>query len=362
MAQIPAPDAIFGQQGATAEDRGYQGSRFSVVKAAVFANPYQRVWGGPDEPPLPSYRVTNRSAYAGSLPGGRSPQFKLASLRTLDTAADLRWGEDGKGFRRLVRPHGVCVTGRWEITEDSPYSGYFRKGSRGLVIARISTGVTRTLAGTRRSYGLVLKLYPTADESHEQLLRPANVFLADDLGGTTASSLMDVALTNAPHVTGWNRGNEIPVLMIEALTFELVDRRASVRQVYPIAELGQAPAEPTRSPDFMRLKASPQHRVTGEDDVRNEVLAHLFDRGNPQPQRTLRFDIAVSDAGRRTNLGIFQRQTVDNWQPLGRIDFTDGVASYNGDFVIHFRHPGWRKDRNDPATAIREAGKKVRWF
>lgn len=362
MTQIPAPDAIFGRQGITGEDREYQGSRFSDVKAAIFANPYQKVWGDPREPPLPRYKVTNRSAYAGSLPGGRPPQFKLASIRTLDSAADLRWGDDGRGFRRLVRPHGVCVTGTWEITEDNPCSGYFKKGSRGLVIARISAGVTMTLRGMRRSYGLVLKLYPTVDENHRQRLHPANVILADDLGGTTDSHVTGVEITNAPHVTGWNRGNEIPVLLIEGLIFELVDRRASVRQVYPIAELGKAPGEPTHAPEFMRLQASSGQPVIDEDDVRNEVLAHIFDRGDPKPRRTLRFDISVSDAGKRSNLGIFQRQTVDNWQSIGRIDFNDGVASYNGDFVIHFRHPTWREDRNDPETAVRQAGRKVRWF
>jgi hypothetical protein len=362
MPKIPEPEAIFGSEGITAEDRGYQGSRFSDVKAAIFANPYQRVWGDPDEPSLPSYRVTNRSAYGGTFPGGRPPQFKLAAIRTLDSAVDLRWGEDGRGFRRLVRPQGVCVTGTWEITADNPYSGYFKKGSRGLVIARISAGVTMTLTGKRRSYGLVVKLYPTADENHEQLLQPANVILADDLGGSTASRLTAVELTNAPHVTGWNRGNEIPILLLEAMVFELVDRKASVRQVYPIAELGKAPGEGTVAPEFMRLKASPGQPAGSEDDVRNEVLAHIFDKGNPKPQRTLRFDISVSDAGKRTNLGIFQRQTVAGWQPIGRIEFNDGVASYNGDFVIHFRHPGWRRDRNDPRTAMRQDGRKVRRF
>ena len=362
MPQIPKPAAIFGSQGLTDEDRAYQGSRFSDVKAAIFANPYQRVWGDPDEPALPLYKVTNRSALAGLLPGGRPPQFKLASIRTLDSAVDLRWGEDGRGFRRLVRPHGVCVTGRWEITEDNPSSGSFKQGSRGLVIARISTGVSMTLAGTRRSYGFVFKLYPTTDENHAQPLHPANVILADDLGGSTASRLTGVELTNAPHVTGWNRGNEIPILLLEALVFELVDRKAAVRQVYPIAELGKAPGEPTVAPDFMRLKASPGQPVMDEDDVRNEVLAHIFDKGNPKPQRTLRFDVSVSDAGKRTNLGIFQRQTVAGWQPIGRIELDDGVASYNGDFVIHFRHPGWRRDRNDPRTAMRQGGRKVRRF
>ncbi|MBI5011876.1 MAG: hypothetical protein HZC06_03525, partial [Methylocystis sp.] len=35
------------------EDRVYPGSRFSEVRDAVFANPYQKVWGATGEPPLP---------------------------------------------------------------------------------------------------------------------------------------------------------------------------------------------------------------------------------------------------------------------------------------------------------------------
>ena len=365
MRQIPAADAIFGRQGITQEDKDYLGSRFSDVKAAIFANPYQKVWGDPNEPLLPYYKVTNKSLYAGTLPGGQPPQFKLASIRALDSAADLRWGEDRKGFRRLVRPNGVCVTGVWEITGDNPYSGYFKKGSQGLVIARISAGVSMTLRGIRRSYGIVLKLYPTADENHEKLLQTANVFLVDDLGGTTASHITEVELTNAPHVTGFNRGNEIPVLLKEGLVFELVDRMATMRQVYPIAELGKALDVPTISPEFMRLKVSSGHPVIDEEDVRNEVLAHIFDKGSPKPQRTLSFDIAVSDTGKKSGFVFFpkgQRQTITNWQTIGKVNFNNGVASYNGDFVIHFRHPTWRKDKNDPRTGVRKDGKKVRWF
>ncbi len=362
MPETPAPTAIFGKQELTGEDTGYQGSRFRDVKAALFANPYQKVWGAAGEPELPLYRVTNRNVYTGSLPGGRPPQFKLASIRTLDSLADLRWGEDGRGFRRFVRPHGVCVTGIWEVTEDNPYSGYFRKGSRGLVIARISLAVTLTLAGRRRSYGFVFKVYPTMDENHEEMLRPANIFLADDLGGSTASRLTEVELTNAPHVTGWNRGTQLPVLLLEGLVFTLIDSKPSRRQVYTIAELGKAPGEPTRAPEFMRLKASSGQPAIEEDDVRNEVLAHIFDRGNPEPRRTLSFDISVSDSGKRWDFGLFAKQTVRDWRTIGKVTFTNGVASYNGDFVIHFHHPGWRRDRNDPRSALRQNGKKVRWF
>ncbi|HMF06063.1 MAG TPA: hypothetical protein VKE72_03500, partial [Methylocella sp.] len=35
----------FGIEGVTAEDRAYSGSRYSEVRDAIFANPYQEVWG-----------------------------------------------------------------------------------------------------------------------------------------------------------------------------------------------------------------------------------------------------------------------------------------------------------------------------
>jgi hypothetical protein len=365
MRQIPQPDAIFGNQGITQEDTDYQGSRFSEVKAAILDNPYQKVWGASNEPPLPYYNTTNRSVYAGSLPGGQPPQFKLASIRALDSAADLRWGEDRKGFRRLVRPNGVCVTGLWEITEENPYSGYFKKGKVGLAIARISAGRTMTLRGIRRSFGIALKLFPTVDENHDNLLHTANVFLVDDLGGTTASRITEVELTNAPNVTGFNRGNEIPILLKEGIVFELVDRMATTRQVYPIAELGKTPEERTNAPEFMRLKASSGQSAIDEEDVRDQILAHLFEKGNPEPKGTLGFDISVSDRGKRSGFVFFpkgQRETFTNWQTIGKISFGNGVASYNGDFVIHFHHPTWRNDRNDPSTAVRQHGKKIRWF
>jgi hypothetical protein len=365
MRQIPSPDFIFGTQGLTQEDTNYLGSRYSDVKAAIFANPYQKVWGDRNEPPLPYYNTTNKSVYAGLLPGAQPPQFRLASIRTLDSPADLRWGEDGKGFRRLVRPNGVCVTGTWEITEDNPYSGYFKKGKQALVIARISAGKTVTLRGIRRSFGIVLKLYPTMDENHQNPLQTANVFLVDDLGGTTATRIIEAELTNAPQVTGFNRGNEIPIILMEGLVFELIDRMATARQVYPIAELGKASDEKTNAPEFVRLKASSGNSAIDEEDVRNQILAHIFDKGNPEPKRTISFDISVSDRGKRSGFVFFpkgQRQTITNWQTIGKVSFSNGVASYNGDFVIHFRHPTWRNDRNDPSTAVRKNGKKIRWL
>jgi hypothetical protein len=222
-----------------------------------------------------------------------------------------------------------------------------------------------TLRGIRRSYGIALKLYPTADEGHEQPLETANVLLSDDLGGSTATRITEVELTNAPHITGLNRGTQIPILLKEGMAFIVVDRQSMMRQIYPIAELGKPVGEPTHSPDYMRLKVSAGHSIVDEDDVRNEILAHLFDKGNPVPQRTLNFDIAVSDTGKSSGFVFFpkgHRQIITDWRTIGKITLNNGVASYNGDFVIHFRHPTWRDDKNDPNTATRQQGKKVRWF
>ncbi|MGR9107982.1 MAG: hypothetical protein ACU843_13720 [Gammaproteobacteria bacterium] len=365
MEKLPAPEEIFGSQGPTPEDRDYQGSRYAEVKSALFANPYQQVWGAPGESPLPTYHTTNRSVWAGSLPGGRPGQFDQACIRTLDFGGDLRWGEDRKGFRRLFRPEGVCATGTWEIDADNAYSGYFEKGSKGLLILRLTGAVHPTLRGPRRSYGVALKLYPTTDENHEQPLKTANVFLSDDLGGSTANRITEVELTSAPNLSGLNRGRLIPTLLKEAITFVVHDRQPFLRQVYPIAELGKPADKPTRSPEYMRLKASAGHPIVDEDDCRNEVLGQIFDKGNPIPQRTLCFDIAVSDTGKSSGFVFFpkgRRQTITDWQTIGKVTLTNAVASYNGDFVINFPHPTWRDDKNDPNTATRQNGKKVRWF
>ena len=45
---------------------------------------------------------------------------------------------------------------------------------------------------------------------------------------------------------------------------------------------------------------------------------------------------------------------------IGSLVFDNAVVSYNGDAVIHFNHPTWRTDRNDPATATRIDGRKVK--
>jgi hypothetical protein len=104
-----------------------------------------------------------------------------------------------------------------------------------------------------------------------------------------------------------------------------------------------------------------QPRVHGEGlDFRDEIMAQIFDKGDPQPKRSLVFRIQVTDEGSTEGPAFFQRRTFSNWRSIGTLTFGNAVASYNGDFVIHFHHPTWRSDRNDPATATRVNERKVR--
>jgi len=353
---------FFGTEQVTEEDRAYRGSRFSEVRDVIFANPYQKVWGSAGEPPLPIYDVKLPSALRGILPFGSPYFFRQAVARAVDSRADLRWGTDRKGFRRIIHPNGICLTGLWEISEQTPYSGFFQKDSRALVIGRYSTCCTETRRGRERSLSLVGKLFPTTDPNHSELVSTANFITQQDIGGDRTDFINDAELRNAPDTTSWRRGFGLPVLLIEAILFMKIDKEPTQRQLYPIAELGKPDGEPTRAPAFMRLLVDPgQPRIAGEAmDFRDEIMAQIFDRGDPIAKRTLTFHIDVTDEGSTRGPNFLQRRTFLNWRRIGRLIFDDAVVSYNGDFVIHFTHPTWRDDRNDPSTATRVNEHKVR--
>jgi hypothetical protein len=348
-----APDA-YGIEGVVAEDRAYAGSRFAEVHAAVWSQPY------PDGR-LPTYPVTLGSVVRGLLPFGRAYVFRQAVARAVDSSADLRWGPDRQGFRRLLHPNGMCLSGVWEITEPTEYSGYFAPGSQALVIARYSTCCTETRRGHARSLALAGKLFPTTDPEHATPLRTASFITQQDIGGDDTSYINDVELRNAPDTSGWRRGSGIPILLVTGAVFSVVDREPAIRQLYEVAELGKPPDQPTRAPAFMRLRVSPdQPRIEGAElDFRDEILRQIFDPGDPVPRRTITLDIEVTDTGATHGPAIAQRRTFSGWRRIGTLTFDNAVASYAGDFVLHFHHPTWRRDRNDPLTATRVGEQKL---
>ena len=344
----------FGIEAVTEEDRLYNGSRFRDVRAAIFANPYQKIWGAEGEPPLPDYKTTLSNVLRGVWTFGRRYWFAKAAARAVDSHADLRWGPDGKGFQRLIHPNGICLSGLWEITEETSYSGYFRRGSRALVIARYSSRLPRRGQKTR-SLALVGKLYPTDDPNHVEPLATASFITQEDLGGAYSRYINDAELRNTPDVTPWRQGPGLPVLLVNSIVLTLADKVATQRQLHPIAELGKPASERTRAPNFMRLiVASDQPRIEGEGlDFRDEVMGQIFDKGDPTPKRKLVFHIELTDQGVKRDILGYTRWKFENWRRVGRLTFDNAVVSYNGDFVLHFNHPGWRDDSNNPKTAFR---------
>ena len=352
----------FGIEAFTDEDGEYRGSTFREVLDALKANPYQRVWGGANEPPLPVYEVTLGSLLRGLLTPGSPGLFRTATERAVDSHSDLRWGPDRKGFRRLLHPNGVCLAGEWRITAPTEYSGYFATGSSALAIGRYSTCCTETRRGYTRSLALVGKLFPTTDRNHTTPFRTANFITQEDIGGAYTTFINDADLRNAPDTTVSRRGGGVPILLLTGFTFGIVDKQPSIRQLYQIAELGKPDGSPTRAPTFMRLVVDPsQPRIAGNNlDFRDEILAQIFDPGDPVPKRTLTFNVEVTEEGTTTGTALRQRRTFRDWRCIGHLKFDDAVASWNGDSVIHFNHPTWREDRNDPATATRVDRRKVR--
>lgn len=355
----PEPAYPVGRQDPIADDATQ--SSFAEIHQALFdpahSRPYYETWGGPGAPPLPIHRTTFASVTA-DLFSFTKDQFAMvrAARRTLVSHADLRWGPDGQGFRRLVHPMGVCLAGTWTIDAAPPhaaYTGYFAPGSEGRVIGRYSLGGNDPLGGRNRSLGLVGTIFPPEDAPDGRTPR-ARFITQEDLGGAHTNSIVDAVLTNSPPVTLHKRGRGLPAFLAVIVALLRSDAEPAERQLYEVAELGKAPHEPTSCPRFMRLTIVSPAPFSGERpvDFRDEILGAIYDANDRRPQRELVFAIEVADEGRRT---LLQKVVIpeEAWTRIGRITFTEAAASYNGDFVVHFHHPVWRTDRNDPSTVLR---------
>lgn len=257
------------------------------------------------------------------LPQNEISFFKLGSLlantqRTLDNRADIL-----EPFEKLAHPNGICFKGVWEIEFENIYSGYFKKGSKALLIARASTAMSNTESGDTRAFGFAGKLFPTLNSTKQNTQPSANFFLIDDLGGTDALHYTDVTLSNEPSVSFTF---EVFKNMLYALkvsqTFSSVDENPGVRQLYEISELGES--ENIITPKWMKIEAKNSKKVD-EKDFRDELRI--------ETGKKLVFTISVAS------------KKVDEkkeWQKIGTITLDDSIVSQSCDHRLHFHHPKWR--------------------
>ena len=110
------------------------------------------------------------------------------------------------------------MTGLWDITEDSGYTGYFQKGSKALVVARYSNGGA-VQRGKPRGQGIAGKLFPTTDPNQQEPLKTANFFTIDDIVGASTRYVNDVDFVNAPNVTLSNDWATAPIVLTAGVVF-----------------------------------------------------------------------------------------------------------------------------------------------
>ncbi len=291
----------------------YAGARFDDVWSQVASDPYAAT---------PHTAVT-----LGSFYGFLQDHLLDSSRRTLDDRDDLL-----PRFQKLLHPNGICLAGTWTITEETPYTGYFKKGSEALFIGRASTALTATQAGEYRAFGLAGKLFPTTEGGAE--VATANFFTIENLGGTQRAHFLDALNTNdiinvAITPTAFlNTPIGAAAVKAFATADETLDiTQTLVRQLYPIAEAGLADPGAAVAPRWMMITGAPDVARVDAADFRDELRVAGYPGG-------LRFDIRVADIG--TRLGP------KAWQTIGTIAITADAVSDSCDHRLHFSHPRFR--------------------
>ncbi len=298
-------------------------SILSFLSASQSISPevsFNSVWNQVASDPLEKLPHKDVS-YFGLYKKGKSI-IKKDAKRTLNDHSDIL-----APFKKLAHPNGICFKGKWQIDTQNIYSGYFKKGSQALIIARASSAMSNTKKGDIRAFGFAGKLFPTLDKDKIISEHSANFFLIDDLGGTRADYYTDVELTNEPSVS---MNSEVIKNMLYALEvshqFEKADKHSTIRQLYEISELGTD--EQIITPKWMKIEAKNAPKVDAKD-FRDELKI--------EDENTLTFNIYVANK-------IVDKKKV--WEKIGTINLDSSVVSFSCDRRLHFHHPKWRDDLN----------------
>ena len=271
----------------------YDGATFEEVKAVAFSG-----------------------RYAGKLPYniGLTPwtilKFFNDSSRNLSDQRDYL-----PRFDKLIHANGVCHTGVWKVDRESPYTGYFAKGSEGLCLARLSVaGLFLKRGPFPRACGMAGKVFPTMDAG--QKVAPGNFVTVDHLSGTWAKHFVDVEMTNFPSI-----GLDPVANIVNRIIFRLMDSRPGYRKLHPISTLGLSRGDEVVTPDLLMLKVPDDTVKVDKRDFRDELRLENY------PEQRLVYTINVKN---------FEET---DWTRLGTIEFTDYAISEGGDKRIQFWIP-----------------------
>ncbi|WP_413287703.1 hypothetical protein [Bdellovibrio sp. HCB337] len=259
---------------------------------------------------LPQYPMNMLSVFQGS-----GTTLERDAVRTLSERFDY--------YDRLpkkLHPNGVCVTGEWKIQENTPYSGYFAKGSQGLFVGRISVAMDKTTSKDDRGFGVAGKVFPTMN-AHE-VVKTGNFFTVDVLMGEDTPHVLDARTTNEPE-SGFSLGL-ISFAFKIASVLKKVDENPMFRPLTQVAALSEPGA--VKQPKWLRLSVDKSVQRNNEKDFRHEVLTAM------QENKKITYAIEVSDTTK-------DRSAKSGWKKIGEIVLDHAVVSYGCDRRLHFAHP-----------------------
>jgi hypothetical protein len=260
---------------------------------------------------LPQYEVNMKSVFQFG-----SSLLEQAAKKTIEDHADYR-----ERLPKLLHPNGVCVTGLWQMNQDSVYTGAFAPGSK-LFIGRISVAMEETKSGSKRGFGFAGKIFPTQDA--DSLVQTENFFSVDVLTGAKTERFLSTSMTNEPEI-GFDFWTLRLGLKI-ASALKLADSNPSFRPVKNLAQMGVPAGGQLRFPKWIRIGASSRNIGNSEPDFRKEVLRASADN------RDLVFNVDGSDT-------TSDRNADSGWSGLGQIHIKEAVVSYGCDRRLHFGHP-----------------------
>lgn len=300
----------------------YADSSFNEVRDVIFTPPSHAVNAIEEQEiivyqngQLPHYEVKTANFIKDGL-----NLLKQDAARTLSETADFY-----PRLEKHLHSNGICFTGNWQITADTPYTGYFKKGSQALFIGRASTALTETEQGEPRAFAFAGKLFPTLKQT--QKVPTANFFTVDVLAGADRDHYLDVKMTNEPK-TGFRFGI-IPLAFQVGRVFAKADDNPGYRPVENIAALGLKAGETVKAPRYLMVQALPKTAHNDSKDFRDEL--NIEKHHLPM----LAMQIFVSDSS--------GDQDSKDWKMIGQIALTESKVSYGCDRQLHFAHPKIKK-------------------
>jgi hypothetical protein len=283
---------------------------------------FEDVWGKVKSDPysvLPQEKVSFWKLFKGS-----KNIILEDSKRTLNDHSDIL-----EPFDKLAHPNGICFKGIWEIHNENRYSGYFKNGSKALIIARVSTAMSNTRRGELRAFGFAGKIFPTTNPLKVNQENTANFFLIDDLGGTMAEHFTEVSLTNEPASTTTSAVIKNLLYGLKVIrAFGKADENPGIRQLYEISYLKEDKNPNIITPKWMKVEAK-KAKIVDAVDFRDELKIANGEE--------LIFNIFVASKS------INDKK---DWLLIGEMTFETSVVSKSCDKQLHFHHPKWRSDLN----------------